>query len=765
MTDYSIKLDDVLNAKGVKNNEKLKAELNQLDKNNDRLLIGAELSSAKELLNSKLNAKNFNSIMAMATEAPSIGDVVEKNKATEEETVEEKGETLVDNRSTKNEMTNKDAELILNAAQKCVYIDYLPGALENLYKKGEISDIAYNMAKELDTDSLIAKAKKIHNEAVKENYKNARKDFAKEIKEEKYGDSIKRKDIRKGVYSKIKEQNNGKLEYAYRQETRKEDTKIANERVANVKNVEFRTIQTQEQVDKRVKDKKHIDIDTLVNKGLVTKNEDNTYDFTVLRDAIQTELGKGDLEVSRDHKDRKQESELFQIKVAIGKAIGVKASELTDNETKMLVRACGFSVEGKNWAKIVLNTLLGAAGGAAVAGGAAGFAAYTNPEQTVTILGDRIENNINLTLDGMIANIDDSLIPAGASVNLQEVAGQLVVTINQVIQQPDKFFQASKFVVPTALKAALPGAIAGALTSFLASLPDKPEVPVCTIDLQNKGIKTYADYCKEVDLGQTKENEKYAPALKTLALLYTDKDGNFDLESYQALLHEYAGEHGTPLNKKELLGLLADMEAGKIVLPVKVEDNNEEEPVHKAIVTHETPQEEKEEKTPYDNTFIHKRKGGDSWKGIVEAYYPELAAQGLYGKDGAIKKLQRALCTKDGVFDKNLFNELIQKTDLPKEILLPSEVDGVKRKDGKVIAVKIKKPEGDDYKYSDMDRVGNEEKGTRITKMTINGQTIYKATDVEDPSQSTTDISEKGAISKLEDMTGYNYKEENIERR
>ena len=33
------------------------------------------------------------------------------------------------------------------------------------------------------------------------------------------------------------------------------------------------------------------------------------------------------------------------------------------------------------------------------------------------------------------------------------------------------------------------------------------------------------------------------------------------------------------------------------------------------------------------------------------------------------------------------------------------------------------------------------------------------------PSKSTTDISEKGAISKLEDMTGYNYKEENIERK
>gem|GEM_PF-6276064 len=134
-----------------------------------------------------------------------------------------------------------------------------------------------------------------------------------------------------------------------------------------------------------------------------------------------------------------------------------------------------------------------------------------------------------------------------------------------------------------------------------------------------------------------------------------------------------------------------------------------------------------------------------------------VAKHGLWGKNGAIKMLQRALCTdENGVFDAAQFKKLVTSTNLPKEILVPSKIGEFER------AINPVKPNFDATKgtgkASGLRRVGHEEKGVDVTKVMVDGKPVYIAKDKEDPTQRTEADSKSEAVAKLEEKTGYKYK-------
>ena len=152
-------------------------------------------------------------------------------------------------------------------------------------------------------------------------------------------------------------------------------------------------------------------------------------------------------------------------------------------------------------------------------------------------------------------------------------------------------------------------------------------------------------------------------------------------------------------------------------------------------------------------TKIHNRKGGDTWKGLVEAYYPDLVAKcngEMYGKKGAIRALKKALSVnEDGSFNADIYKKLLEGGDIPKVIKLPLEINGAQRADGKVKAEKVS---GNGKAL--IDKVGKDE--IKVDK--IPGTQLWKAVDGCDetvtPEYGTT---AEEAVKKLKEKTGKEY--------
>ena len=75
-----------------------------------------------------------------------------------------------------------------------------------------------------------------------------------------------------------------------------------------------------------------------------------------------------------------------------------------------------------------------------------------------------------------------------------------------------------------------------------------------------------------------------------------------------------------------------------------------------------------------DNDYHTIKTDRMTWAGIVQAYYPGLVEQcdgKLYGEDGAIRKLKKALSKCEDI-------DLINASDIPRTLNLPLELEGVK---------------------------------------------------------------------------------------
>ena len=154
-------------------------------------------------------------------------------------------------------------------------------------------------------------------------------------------------------------------------------------------------------------------------------------------------------------------------------------------------------------------------------------------------------------------------------------------------------------------------------------------------------------------------------------------------ELYQNVLREHGG-FGSTINPDECKTIkYYDVENtyNRIKPPVK--------PIEKVpcVDCDDINGEEVEKTNTYIPPHAWDRKGGERWEAIVRAKYPCLVEDchgDIYGPEGAIKIMQRALCTdRNGVFDRAAFRKLITE-DIPAHIDFPDEIEYIyKNKPGK----------------------------------------------------------------------------------
>lgn len=434
------------------------------------------------------------------------------------------------------------------------------------------------------------------------------------------------------------------------------------------------------------------------------KDADGNWHFDGLSQEIENIIG-ADLELNRDARKDRLVAEFTKVH---GKLNQLTGKQLSKNEVRELVRLCGFDIEEKDWRKIVAGALTGGAIGAGTGALAAG--------------GDK-----SILLGDEVINLKDHIqIP-----EILDVTNDIKITIpGEVI------------IIPASIgTAAALGLIIPAVIGALNGLKDAGQIPVVP---QNFSATTPEALVEELK----SEGNPYAAIFGLLAAAFRkeDADGNmvWDREGFKDFLNSIAGDGNGLLNKEELIGALMKVQRGEVEPPAE-----EPEEVCAVEITEETPNEEKTE----DITYIHHRKGGDSWAGIVTAYYPALVEQyGLWGKDGAIKRLQKALaCDENGTYNAETFRAIITATDLPKEMKLPSQIEGHTRVDGTVVAENIK---GSGQYKAALDTVGNNE----YKILQVPGTTTYTARDLCNNSTASGSSRDEAFRNLQKQNPGKNYK-------
>lgn len=502
-------------------------------------------------------------------------------------------------------------------------------------------------------------------------------------------------------------------------------------------NLAVKRYQSKEELKKAVGD---VIFEALVSQGLITEDSYGLYDIKELQDLIRTQVG-GDKTLSAAADVNEKIAEKLRTNSKL--VMNTKLSEISDKEVKKLVKACGFDVDGPQWGKALLALLGGATVGAVAGGGSA----YTNPTQVFHKDPDKIFHNLNLNVN--IAGDFDlgtlTGLPEGAEI--AKTGTGVSIKISQLIETGGFFAVASKFVGLTALKTGLIGAAIG-LVEGLVTLSPKGEKAVIPTSYPEENFE---EYIQRVIL----ENEKtphIAEIATAIATSFKNENGEWDKVAYAKFLNTAGAGDGSPLNKAELLGALRarlnELKNTPVEEPKK-EEAKQEEPKYDAELTKKATEIEE----TVDNTYTHDRKYGDSWAGIVTAYYPDLVEKyGLYGKNGAIRKLKIALATdENGQINQKEYSSLLNASDLPKQMKLPSEIDGVKRVIGEVKGVKISKPENGKY-IKPLDEVGRDEKVT-VKKI---GPGVYTARDTEN-NTTTSGSTAAEAMDRLEATTKRKY--------
>lgn len=455
--------------------------------------------------------------------------------------------------------------------------------------------------------------------------------------------------------------------------------------------------------------------DKLKNKYLETiKNEDGTYDLSKLQDDLLNYVGQ-DYKVNQS-KDE-QMSEMFNIKVRLKDLTG---EDFTDNETKVLLNVLGFDREHKDRApqlgKAVYSGIVAALGA---------IGAIGNGE---------IIQHVGVTIKlGSVADakeFTDLLKQQGVKTSTEEVNGQVNVRI--LVDQ----------TVRAGLLNILKGAGIGVLTSAMLDiiLGNKRDEKSCfSVSDYNKDDPTYTDPEKyKKHFANTTKNKAKSDAMNTLVDAYVEKYGeNWHSELHNTIL-KTAGI-GSKMNPEECRVLRFQKPEAKP--PVKPE---QETPVktEQEVKPEQCGLEMDEQKV--DTTYTHTRKGGDTWGGIVSAYYPCLVEE--KGLSGAIRALKTALATdENGNLNRATYHALLKGTDLPKTMDLPAKIGDCKRVDN----AQVKKVRVHGGGRARIQHVGSK-----------SGYTQYTATDGCDDRQKATGRTAQEAMANLKAKTGKTYTNE-----
>lgn len=492
--------------------------------------------------------------------------------------------------------------------------------------------------------------------------------------------------------------------------------KIVRQNQARGNRVENAKTQTEAEIRKAVGDEL---FEHLKNSGMI-EAKDGKYDLTALSDTIKREVGS-DLYIDRMSKEKDAIAEKQLTYSRLRAKLGLTEKQLSNSNAKKLVELCGFEIQSNGKiVKALYRGTVGAVLGGLSAGGAeaarrtadAHYNKAQNIESKIHIDTADLDNmTYEVTINGVKQPIDkpaiDVKVPEGASGYAQTIVD---VIVNVDILK-DLIIKGGKFVIPNALKGAMIGGAIGALSGLLAD--GKDEIPVASINIKCSTLKEYVESLQGI-------KPEWRDILTTIATTFSDKNGNWDCNGYQEFLKQAAGND--ILNKKELLGALKTYETElKNKKPEKPEDKKEDKTEEKTEVCKVDAWSD-----TVDKTVTHTRNGGDTWGGIVKAYYPCLVQE--KGLSGAIRALKVALATdENGNINRSTYNDLLKGGDLPKTMKLPAKIgDCDINKDAKVKRVKV---HGNGK--ARIQSVGHNTKETTWTAQDCKNRTAYGKTEAE----------------------------------
>ena len=455
-------------------------------------------------------------------------------------------------------------------------------------------------------------------------------------------------------------------------------------------------------------------------------NEDGSYDLTKLSDEILTRVGVDyQLNQSKDH----EMAELTNVQRHLN-SLGIEVSE---KEAKKLVKFCDIKVEKRDRSlKALGNKILGGIP-SAIAGG---LGAY-NSTSTRDINVDQ-SVRLNIADKATFEQMAEQLTNAGIKFDSTELAEGFSININQNVFVPGS----------DAIKNLIKGAGAGAVIGALWGLCDwaigdvKDEKSCLSISDYDKNDPKYTDAEKyKKYISETYSNSDKVKSLHLLVDAYKEAYGDNWHEEFWQKLRDMAGI-GSKLNPEEC----RMMKYQEVKTPVHKPEPKEPDPIPGKP---EVPCEDCDaaiEGKYTDTTFTYTRQGGDTWKEIVKAFYPCLEEEfGMFGKDGAIRRLKKALSyNEDGTFNKETYKALLDGGDLPKTMKLPAQIDGCDRVDN----AQVKKVKVHGNGKAKIQAVGNG-----------SGYYTYTAEDGCD-GQTATGSSKQEALANLKAKTGKTYTNE-----
>ena len=474
------------------------------------------------------------------------------------------------------------------------------------------------------------------------------------------------------------------------------------------------------------------------------KNSQGNYDLSQLSKEIMTRVGIDyQVNYSSDH----EMAELTNIQRHLKSTMGI---DFTEKEVKKLMDLCDIKEQKKDRSfKTAINEGLGGIP-SILTGAITGLAVSRtlNVNQTVRIPFNNKE---------LAQEVLNTMKELGYEPEYTELLGnEAEIKVHQHVFKDTRILDS------------LLGMGIGVLTNTLMALAfgkeidEKSCMSISDYDINDEkytNVEKYKEY-----IAQTYTNPKKVEAIQVLADTYYKQYGDDWHVHYHQALRDMAGI-GSKLNPDECRMMkyqtpAVDKTGEPDKMPAKAKQDKrpaESSPV-RDCVNNDCNAKIKQEY--HDTTYTYTKQGGETWAGIVEAFYPCLTEDGtpMYNiykklpngkkvlvKEGAIGKLKRALSyNENGTFNEKIYKKLLEGGDLPKTMKLPIEIDGCKRVDNARV-------EKDDVKGDGkalIQEVGNK-----------SGYTTYTASD--DCTEATaTGKTKQEALAKLKEKTRKEYTNE-----
>lgn len=459
------------------------------------------------------------------------------------------------------------------------------------------------------------------------------------------------------------------------------------------------------------------------------KKADGNYDLSELAQVLKDHIG-ADYKVNQS-KDPKM-SEVENLKVALKDLTG---EDFTDNQIGVLVNLFDFKREHVDrtprLAKAIGQGVVGALSGA--------FGALASSDQL------NVTQCVNLKFDSaaMADDVIKELDKQGIKYSKTALTnGKLGIKILQEVSIDDR--------LSNILVSSLGGAAIGVLTSAMTDI-------IFGNVQDEKSCYSVSDYQPEKEVYKRDENgnlikDKNGKFVKELVenTTYTKPEeykkhfanttkNPEKIQAMNTLVDAYVKEYGDDWHSKLHQAIIRMAGTGSKLNPEECKMMKFHKPVEDTTIQKtEDKKEEKPEQKPeevcnvnawsdtVDKTVTHTRKGGDTWGGIVKAYYPCLVQE--KGLSGAIRALKTALATDEsGNLDRATYNDLLKGGDLPKTMKLPAKIgDCDINKDAKVKRVKV---HGNGK--ARIQSVGHNTKETTWTAQDCKNRTAYGKTEAE----------------------------------